>query len=30
MYRIYSRIIQEHLSQFRQMVFLSGARQAGK
>ncbi len=30
MYRIYSSVIQQHLSQFRQMVFLSGARQAGK
>ncbi len=30
MNRIYTKIIQEHLDQFRQMVFLSGPRQAGK
>lgn len=30
MKRIYTTIIQEHLAQFRQMVFLSGPRQTGK
>jgi len=30
MYRLYEKIIQEHLANFRQMLFLVGPRQVGK
>ncbi len=30
MERVYEQLIQEHLAKYRQMIFLSGPRQAGK